>query len=216
MRGQARNVDIMTNATFPSSPAPGSPALSTAADARARELMGPSAPGAAPDAWLFARLIAAREVRGELAWLGVPEAHLQALAERYFAHAELTFATPSPAFAPVKSADHLDFVAALRALLLTHVAPSVRDDDAQCLAAIIAQACLRPDHLWRDLGLKGRDDVTQMLERYFPALVARNVDGLRWKRFLAQELALSIGATPGPAPGCPGCEDFHYCFPDHR
>ena len=44
-------------------------------------------------------------------------------------------------------------------------------------------------------------------------LVARNVDSLRWKKFLARELALSLGLEPGPAPGCPGCEDFRHCFP---
>jgi nitrogen fixation protein NifQ len=86
--------------------------------------------------------------------------------------------------------------------------------DTECLASIIAHACLRPDHLWRDLGLTGRDEVTDMLSRYFPALVARNVDGMRWKKFLARELALSLGMTPQPAPGCPGCEDFGFCFGD--
>ena len=86
--------------------------------------------------------------------------------------------------------------------------------DTECLASIIAHACLRPDHLWRDLGLNGRDEVTNMLSRYFPVLVARNVDGMRWKKFLARELALSLGMAPQPAPGCPGCEDFGFCFGD--
>jgi len=107
----------------------------------------------------------------------------------------------------------VEFVTKLRTLLLTKIGGSVHEDDAECLATIIANACLRPDHLWRDLGLNGREDVTQMLERYFPALVARNVDSLRWKKFLARELALSLGLEPGPAPGCPGCEDFRHCFP---
>jgi nitrogen fixation protein NifQ len=22
--------------------------------------------------------------------------------------------------------------------------------------------------------------------------------------------------VPGPAPGCPGCEDFGFCFPDEK
>jgi nitrogen fixation protein NifQ len=37
---------------------------------------------------------------------------------------------------------------------------------------------------------------------------------MRWKKFLARELALSLGLAPQPAPGCPGCEDFAYCFGD--
>src|SRR5260370_737503 len=85
---------------------------------------------------------------------------------------------------------------------------------AEWLASIIAHACPRPDHLWRDLGSSGRGEVTEMLSRYFPVLVARNVDGMRWKKFLARELALSLGLEPQAAPGCPGCEDFAYCFGD--
>ena len=107
---------------------------------------------------------------------------------------------------------HAAYVASMQAFLIDHAARDVDREDAQCLAAIVAQACLRPDHLWRDLGLSGRDDVTAMLARYFPELVARNVEGLRWKKLFARELALSTGGTPGPAPGCPGCEDFGFCF----
>jgi nitrogen fixation protein NifQ len=55
--------------------------------------------------------------------------------------------------------------------------------------------------------------VSAMLERYVPSLVVLNVENLRWKKFLARQLALSLGKEPGPAPGCPGCEDFGYCFP---
>lgn len=151
---------------------------------------------ASPDAWLFARLVAAREVRDELVQLGVPHDQLGVLFERYLAHVE----PPGPAVSTLlKRADHVGFVGALHRLLLAHVAATVRGDDARCLAAIIAHACLRPEHLWRDLGLNGRDDVTRMLERYFPTLVARNVGGLRWEKFLAREMALSTGVIPGPS-----------------
>ncbi|AOJ26969.1 nitrogen fixation protein NifQ [Burkholderia seminalis] len=97
--------------------------------------------------------------------------------------------------------------------------------DARLFGVLIAaRACrnelsllgLSPDHLWRDLGLDGRDAVSAMLDRYFPALAARNVTHLRWKKFLALEVAASLGAPPGPAPGCPGCEDFGFCFPRAR
>jgi nitrogen fixation protein NifQ len=40
--------------------------------------------------------------------------------------------------------------------------------------------------LWRDLGLSGRDEVTDILTRYFPALVARNVDEMRWEDSLRE------------------------------
>ena len=55
--------------------------------------------------------------------------------------------------------------------------------------------------------------MTDLLSRHYPALVAHNTANLRWKAFLAQEVALAQGRLPGPAPGCPGCEDFGHCFP---
>lgn len=163
-----------------------------------------------PDTLLFAKLIAARELRHETALLGLSPNQLRALFARHFAGEPEPFGHVA---AVLGDAAHIDFVSALRALLLTYASTAVDVGDAQCLASIIAYACLRPDHLWRDLGLAGRDDVTFMLERYFPALVARNVANLRWKKFLAQELALLQGREPGPAPGCPGCEDYGHCFP---
>jgi nitrogen fixation protein NifQ len=164
------------------------------------------------DAALFAKLVAARESRGELALLGLSSTELAALFARHF--------PGRPALVPENSQpasslprEHARFVATLQALLLQYVNPHVDHADAACLATIIAHACLRPDHLWRDLGLSGREEVSAMLTRFFPSLVGRNVRELRWKKFLAQELALSEGREPGPAPGCPGCEDYGFCFP---
>ncbi|HKT99329.1 MAG TPA: nitrogen fixation protein NifQ [Paraburkholderia sp.] len=164
------------------------------------------------DAWLFARLVAAREVRGELALLGLSAQALAGLAQRHFA-VDVVAASPHaqhPAF--IVEATHAAFVASMREFLFGLAAPDVDAADARCLATILAHACLRPDHLWRDLGLAGRDDVTQMLTRFFPEVVARNREGLRWKKLLARELAWATGGVPGPAPGCPGCEDFGFCF----
>jgi nitrogen fixation protein NifQ len=164
------------------------------------------------DAELFAALIAAREVRGEVFLLGLSRDQLSGLYRRHFS---LEALAPRPSVT-IDSQKHASFVAALKALLCAHVSESVDATDADCLATIIAHACLRPDHLWRDLGLTGRDDVTAMLERYFPALIARNTEALRWKKFLARELAWSQGLEPRPAPGCPGCEDFGFCFGSGR
>ncbi|WP_241021468.1 nitrogen fixation protein NifQ [Burkholderia sp. Ac-20353] len=169
-----------------------------------------------PDANLFSTLVAARIGRGELALLGLPRARLVALLARHFPHLEPVAASALPVLIVIDDRAHADFVAALHALLLRDVSHAVHEDDADCLAAIIAHACLRPDHLWRDLGLDGREAVTGMLARYFPALAARNVEPLRWKKFLAQEVARSRGLAPAPAPGCPGCEDYVVCFPPVR
>lgn len=164
----------------------------------------------APDTWLFARLIAARIDASDPAALGLGREDFAALTARHFPGTAIDVALTEQPWV-----DAPPFVAELIALLLQFDHPATPDKaaDARCLAVILATACLRPDHLWRDLGLSGRDNVTDLLTRHYPALVARNTANLRWKAFLAQEVALAHGRVPVPAPGCPGCEDFGHCFP---
>ena len=172
------------------------------------QLLAVSAAPNAPGTALFATLLAAHN---DPSVLGLSPEQFALLVGRHFGAMR-----PPRASLAIHSEEQAGFVSALAAFLLSHVRANSAADmaDADCLASIIAHACLRPDHLWRDLGLSGRDEVTDMLSRYFPALVARNVDGMRWKKFLARELALSLGQPPKPAPGCPGCEDFGFCFGD--
>jgi nitrogen fixation protein NifQ len=176
----------------------------------ARVLLACALDPAAADTIAFARLIGARLPLGELLLLGLSRDALDALMARHFPRAERLADVPTAmAWSP-----HWGFVSELRALLLDYdVTAATHVGDAQCLATIIATACLRPDHLWRDLGLNGRDDVTCILQRHYPGLIARNVMNLRWKKFLAQEVALANGREPTFAPGCPGCEDFSLCYP---
>ncbi|CAB3697867.1 hypothetical protein LMG24238_03468 [Paraburkholderia sediminicola] len=199
--------------------APSPEPLSASLDARVAERtakwLAAATDSASPDTRLFARLIAARDVRDELVLLGLPRPAWRALLERHFGRAPEPVFASLPALPPVDTSEHAAFVETLNALLLTYASAAVDTNDARCLASIIAHACLRPDHLWRDLGLAGREEVTWMLTRYFPTLVLLNVDNLRWKKFLAQQRALSLGLQPGPAPGCPGCEDYGHCFPGH-
>ncbi|MEB2609604.1 nitrogen fixation protein NifQ [Burkholderia cenocepacia] len=168
-----------------------------------------------PDAQLFCTLVMARAGRNELSLLGLPPDQFAGLLARQFPHLRSvdTVALTSTIAPPLLPATHAAFVVTLHARLMDDANPAIARDDADCLAAIIAHACLRPDHLWRDLGLNGRDAVSAMLARFFPTLAARNAAHLRWKKFLAQEVAASLGVPPGPAPGCPGCEDFGFCFP---
>jgi nitrogen fixation protein NifQ len=219
-----RNIGTMSDAHVPttmshdaflssSDAAAEAAAVANASGVRATQLTDEAPPHSrSDDTVLFARLIAAREVRGELPLLGLLPSQLDALFARHFPWSTLTRDAANLALPPLLDAGHARFVVDMRTLLLDHAATEPLADDAYCIASIVAHACLRPDHLWRDLGLDGRDDVTRMLTRYFPSLVARNTEGLRWKKFLARELALAQGAAPGPSPGCPACEDFGFCF----
>ena len=131
------------------------------------------------DTVAFARLVAAKLASGELWHLGLTHDALNGLAVRHFPGALRDVEWREP----IADALLKPFVDELRALLLRFESlPGEAVDDARCLAAIIAAACLRPDHLWRDLGLDGRADVTELLTRHYPDLVARNVENLRWKK----------------------------------
>ena len=184
-----------------------------ARDAEVSRLLDHAPHREAADTVMFARLIGAKLASAEPLHLGLARDALGALLARHFPdfpHATAPHTLPER----IAASGHQPFVDALRAMLLRHESSlDAQDADAQCLATIIATACLRPDHLWRDLGLDGRDDVTAILMRHYPQLVARNIDGMRWKKFLARELALAEGRAPEPAPGCPGCEDYGFCYP---
>ncbi|MCA8063522.1 nitrogen fixation protein NifQ [Burkholderia sp. AU38729] len=183
-----------------------------------QSLLSAAASADTPDARLFGALVAARARRNELGLLGLSRRQLAGLLTRQFPHlpaADVAALAPTAAMAVLPS-PHAAFVATLHTRLMNDANPAADRDDAGFLASIIAHACLRPDHLWRDLGLDGRDAVSAMLDRYFPALAARNVAHLRWKKFLAQEVAAALDVPSGPAPGCPGCEDFGFCFPHAR
>jgi nitrogen fixation protein NifQ len=168
------------------------------------DLIAASANPHSSDTVLFATLLCAHD---EPHLLGLSREQTAWLYTRHFGGLAALIAKVG-----IQSEENAAFVETLSRFLLSHSADSADTTNAQCVATIIAHACLRPDHLWRDLGLGGRDEVTAMLGRYFPALAMRNTDGTRWKKFLARELALSMGMAPQPAPGCPGCEDFGFCF----
>lgn len=80
----------------------------------------------------------------------------------------------------------------------------------------IASACFGHQHLWQDLGLHKREDVSRLLSRHFPGLFARNTQGLKWKRFLFKELGRRLGQLNLEPPSCDGCDQMRGCFPGRR
>ncbi|MBK1666068.1 hydrogenase [Rhodospirillum rubrum] len=80
------------------------------------------------------------------------------------------------------------------------------------LAAILARRSLRPNHLWQDLGLRARSDLSGLLVRHFPGLAARNVQNMKWKKFFYRELCRREGVVVCKAPHCAACDDHAHCF----
>jgi nitrogen fixation protein NifQ len=98
----------------------------------------------------------------------------------------------------------------LRVLLLDHCTADI--DEAHWLAAMVARACLFSDHLWQDLGLTSRRDLSGLLNRHFHALAARNIGDMKWKKFFYKQLCEREGLNMCKAPSCGVCTDYKVCF----
>ena len=105
-----------------------------------------------------------------------------------------------------------DEEALLRELLMGY---RVRDDEAAVwLVAILARRSMRDDHLWQDLGLFNRGELSRLVARHFPALHAGNVNNMRWKKYFYRRICDLEGFSLCAAPHCSVCKDFSSCFGD--
>ncbi|MFZ1828725.1 MAG: nitrogen fixation protein NifQ [Candidatus Competibacteraceae bacterium] len=86
-------------------------------------------------------------------------------------------------------------------------------DEAECwLSVIVATGCMANDHLWEDLGLWSRQDLSELMIRNFPTLAARNDRDMKWKKFLYKQLCEQEGVYLCRAPSCAVCRDYPICF----
>jgi nitrogen fixation protein NifQ len=82
----------------------------------------------------------------------------------------------------------------------------------QALARLIARRCQRPNHLWQDLGLRNRRELSWLMERHFGSLSRRNAQDMKWKKFLYRVICRDEGYSICTAPSCSECSDFDNCF----
>ncbi|MDH6263309.1 nitrogen fixation protein NifQ [Bradyrhizobium sp. BR13661] len=80
------------------------------------------------------------------------------------------------------------------------------------LAAMIARRAMEPNHLWEDLGLRERPELSRLLTRHFAPLAGRNTKNMRWKRFFYRMLCEDDGFVMCTTPVCTQCNDFDLCF----
>ncbi|NOW48485.1 nitrogen fixation protein NifQ [Novosphingobium sp. SG751A] len=98
----------------------------------------------------------------------------------------------------------------LRAILMMHAASACRSE--MLLSAMIARRALRPNHLWQDLGLSHRGELSELMRRHFPGLARRNAQDMKWKKFFYRMMCSAEGFTLCAAPVCTECDDFEDCF----
>jgi len=99
-------------------------------------------------------------------------------------------------------------------LLLDHAEPP--DQMAQWLAAAIATASHRDNHLWQDMGLPSRTELSAVLNLRFPSLAASNTGDMKWKKFFYRQLCQRAGVPICKSPSCSECCDYNVCFGPER
>lgn len=141
-------------------------------------------------------------------FLGLEPKQFQVLQARHFAGIHLTGRALSDRRADfsrmLEREDLLRF-------LMTHAAPG-EDVERGWIAHILVAGCLGDDHLWQDLGLWSRAELSGLIAHNFPALAAMNVKDMKWKKFLYKQLCEAEGIYVCRAPSCDVCADHQYCF----
>jgi nitrogen fixation protein NifQ len=140
-------------------------------------------------------------------WLGLGEARFRAMLAKHFPGypAELLAGSQREL-----ESQHLDEVDDVRSLLIGYRS---RQSEAEILMAeIVAVACLGNDHLWQDLGLWCRADLSKLMADHFAPLAQRNDRDMKWKKFLYKQLCQAEGIHTCRAPSCGVCTDYSNCF----
>ena len=103
-----------------------------------------------------------------------------------------------------------DEIAMVRDLLAAQ--RSTAGDVGRWLTAMVARRAMEPNHLWEDLGLRERSELSRLLLRHFAPLAGRNIRNMRWKRFFYRMLCEDDGFVMCTTPVCTECNDFQLCF----
>lgn len=99
--------------------------------------------------------------------------------------------------------------------LLEH-AYSNEQAEKMALADILAAACLGGDHLWRDLGLVTRRDLSDLMYINFQSLALANTKDMKWKKFFYKALCDQEGGYVCRSPSCESCSSYDDCFGDEN
>lgn len=142
--------------------------------------------------------------------LGLTVGELRELTDEFFPHAAELYARLDPALQPTFCDDEL----CLRDMLSRSTSERTRLQ--QLLAYIIARRAQSPNHLWQDLGLRNRRELSWLMSRHFERLAARNLNDMKWKKFLYRLICRDQGFSLCTAPSCSECDDFDDCFGDEN
>ncbi len=80
------------------------------------------------------------------------------------------------------------------------------------ITRILVAGCLGDDHLWQDLGLWSRQELSGLIAYNFPKIAAANHQDMKWKKFIYKQLCETEGIYVCRAPSCDVCVDYPRCF----
>jgi nitrogen fixation protein NifQ len=140
--------------------------------------------------------------------LGLSATELVELVESMFPHAKsLVTKLAEATLGPVP-----DDEVCLRDLLVRSA--TERTAFEKKLAMIVARRAQQPNHLWQDLGLRNRRELSWLMSRHFEPLANKNVHDMKWKKFLYRVICRDASFSLCSAPSCSECDDFDACFGD--
>lgn len=147
--------------------------------------------------------------------LGIDANNFAAMASQYFGDAGRALARQAVAGARHPADDRRREFHDLKDLLLGH--RTIISQESEWLACAIATGSLGENHLWQDLGLPSRKEMSRLLFENFTSLAAMNVTDMRWKKFFYKQLCDRAGINLCKAPSCSECADYDLCFgPEDR
>jgi nitrogen fixation protein NifQ len=143
---------------------------------------------------------------------GLDPPEFSALLDAYFPGARGAYLTPAfrAGLAARGGGSGFDEFEDLLGLLMAH-----RSDDSRrslWLAHAIAACCMGDDHLWQDMGLPNRQELSNLLAQHFSTLYARNTGGMRWKKFFYKQLCERNVSFVCRSPSCAECSEYANCF----
>lgn len=169
---------------------------------------GPSAEDSF-DRHVFACVIArgaAEAARPLTEAVGLSADQLRQLQQRYFPDADWL----TEGLAGDAGADELEEPDLRR--LLSDNATRAGDQATLWLAAMVARRSLRPNHLWQEMGLSMRGEMSALLLRHFAPLAARNDRDMKWKKFFYRQMCEDEGIFLCKSPVCDTCSDAAICY----
>lgn len=112
-----------------------------------------------------------------------------------------------------RTESRLDEIEEVSSLLRAHADPAAGPKEASdAIAWAMACASLGNNHLWQDLGLPSRNELSALIGHWFPSLAIKNTQNMKWKKFFYKQLCEREDIMICKAPTCGVCTDHAICF----